>query len=216
MKKRILTIVLSLILAIPLLCFNFACDNTSGQAMAGVTGDNYEKYLNKTFNNIVDAADVQGYNGWYYYCGIPKDGSLEKMVFQASSGRWCSTYNQLYYDTYIMGSWLPDGQTAKGIGMSFLAPATGTIMCTIKMHVLCDTNYLSSNGVRMEITSVTGQSHATKTIKDTSEIGKDVSFSVTNIKLTKGTEIFFMLYARDGNENCYTDVDITIQYTGAY
>lgn len=216
MKKRILTIVLSLILALPLLCFNFACDgNNDAQEMASVVGDNYEKYLNKTFNNTIDAADVQGYNGWYYYCGTPRDNDLEKMIFQASSGRWCSSHNQLYYDTYIWGAWLPDGQTGKGIGMSFMAPATGTIRCTVTMHVLCDTTYLSSNGVRLEVTDKNGSSYGKKTIKDKSEIGVDVSFSILDIKLSKGAEVFFMLYSRSGNENCFTNVDITVQYTGA-
>ena len=219
MKKRILTFILCLVLALPLLCFNFACDNTSGntstQEMAAASADNYKIYLNKTFNNITDAADVQGYNGWYYYCGTPSKGNLEKMIFQASSGRWCSAWNQLYEFTYIWGSWLPDGQTSEGIGMSFMAPATGTLTFTLKIHVLCDTNYLSSQGVRMEITNKTGTSYSTKAI-GSADVGKDIEYSLTNIKLTKGTEIFFMLYARNGNKNCHTKVDITAKYTGAY
>ncbi len=217
--KRLLTVLLCLIMALPLLCFNFGCgqnaSNVNTQEMADASEDNYRMYLNKTFNSTLDAADVQGYNGWYYYCGTPSQGNLEKMCFQASSGRWCSSWQQLYESTYIWGTWLPDGQTGQGIGMSFMAPATGTMTVTVKLKVLCDTTYLSSNGVNMQTTTKQGTRYDSL-CKAVTTYGTYVTMQQQNIKLLKGDEIMFMLYARSGNINCHTKVDISVNYTGAY
>ncbi|MBQ9104405.1 MAG: hypothetical protein IJY57_04930 [Clostridia bacterium] len=193
---------------------------TETELEAAASGDNYQKYLNKPFNSTADRANVQGYNGWHYVCGKP--GAIIEMAYNHNSGRWCSLYQQLYYYTYIWGDWYPDGQTGQGIGMTFEAPATGKMTITIKLKLKCDrTAGLNSNGVTLKTTSTDGRTTYTNlqyalNSSNTNKFNTEITLQDTNVKLVKGEEIVFLLYANNGNDTTYTSVDINVQYTGAY
>lgn len=222
--SRFFVLVLCLILSLS--CFAFVgCNNESSTSNdsaslnAAATGDNWQKYLNKDINSTADKANIQGYNGWYYVCGKP--GSLERMVFNNDSGRWCSRYQQLYYYTYIWDVWFPDGQTGQGIGMTFKAPASGKMTITVKLKLLCDTTNLTSNGVTFRTTSVTGGTEYSNlcysfTQSNKAQYNQLITIQDTNVKLGKDEEIVFLLYAVSGNNTTYTSVDINVKYTGAY
>lgn len=227
--RRMLVCILCLIMAATGLVFigngksaytETSAIQTKTELEASTSGDNYQKYLNKPFNNITDRANVQGYNGWHYVCGKP--GALIEMCYNHNSGRWCSVYQQLYYYTYIWGDWYPDGQTSQGIGMTFEAPATGTMTVTIKLKLKCDRSTgINSNGITFKTTSTDGRTTYTNLQQalNSSTYDKyntEILLQDTNVKLVKGEEIVFLLYANNGNDTTYTSVEINVQYTGAY
>lgn len=226
-------VIIALVLVLLVSCFSFAGfgkisagdvasanDQTINLAASDSGVDNWNLYKNVTFNNTKDAANVQGYNNWYYICGKPGAGNYSYMGFNKGSGKWCSAYNQLYYFTYIWGDWLPDGQTSQGVGMAFNAPATGTIKIVVKLKLKCDTEAgLSSNGVRFQASNSTGKDSYIGAVIDSSSssyFNKVLTYTKEDVSVAKGEDVLFLLYAAgSGNDCCYTSVDITVQYTGA-
>ena len=173
--------------------------------------DDYTLYLEDTFNNNADLSDCQGYRNWYYYCGDPEDDSLSLMVFNDYYGRWCSKYQQIYYFTYLWSrAWLPEDQQGYGIGMSFKAPATGTVHITATVRLLAEERFNSGDGVVFTISDKRGDPYDGVAIAP--ENGAKDFVLEKDIEIAMGSEILFMVFPNTSNQNDFTDVDITIKY----
>lgn len=176
------------------------------------TVDDYKLYLNETFNSTKDMSDCQGYRNWYYYCGDPEDGSLSYMVFNDYYGRWCSKYQQIYYFTYMWGTaWLPEDQQGYGIGMSFKAPATGTVDVSVTLKLLALPEFSNGDGVIFMISDINGDPYEGTSIEP-ADGDKEITLECS-VDVKMGEEILFMLFPNSNNTHDFTNVDITVQYT---
>ncbi len=173
--------------------------------------DDYRLYLDETFNSVQDLSDCQGYRNWYYYCGDPEDGSLDYMVFNDFYGRWCSQYQTIYEFTYMWSSvWLPEALQGYGIGMSFKAPATGTLDVSVNLKLLQLPEFSIGDGVIFTISDINGDPYDGVSIS-TAEGDKDIPLHCT-VDVKMGEEVLFMLFPNSGNKHDSTDVNITVKY----
>lgn len=199
-------------------CADAAKNNDGGTtynpALPAAAKDDYKLYLSDTFNSVNDLSDKQGYRNWFYYCGDPDDNSLALMAFNDYYGRWCSSYQQLFYYTYMWGkTWLPEDQQGMGIGMSFKAPATGTISYKVVLRLLAHESINTGDGVVFTVSGIKTEPY--KSLSITPAMGGADQTVQGTLEVAIGENVMFMLFPNTNNANDFTDVDITVTYTGA-
>ncbi len=213
MRKAIIKIAL-VILTVCLLVGSFGCRDKVSYNPTLPTNkvDDYKVYLNEVFSSTQDLSDAQGYRNWYYYCGDAEIDMLDYMVFSEYYGRWCSKYHHLYTETYMWGDyWLPDARQSFGVGMSFKAPAPGTLDIVVTLNLIAPPELSSGDGVVFTISDIKGNAYEILSLEK-EDGGKDVVIE-TSVQAKIDEEVLFMLFANTNNTNDFTKVDITITYS---